>query len=39
MFYSGDKLHTNFVQIAILTNHQNGRDSHLRQIRIYAPRP
>jgi anaphase-promoting complex subunit 10 len=26
------------VQIAILTNHQNGRDTHLRQVKIYGPR-
>ena len=34
-----EKLRTNFIQIAIITNHQNGRDSHIRQIRIYGPRP
>jgi anaphase-promoting complex subunit 10 len=27
-----------FVQIAVLTNHQNGRDTHVRQVRIYGPR-
>lgn len=27
-----------FVQIAILANHQNGRDTHVRQIKIFAPR-
>lgn len=25
------------VQIAILGNHQNGRDTHLRQVKIYSP--
>jgi len=35
----GGTLRTNFIQLAILTNHQNGRDSHIRQIRIYGPRP
>lgn len=25
------------LQIAIVANHQNGRDTHLRQIRIHAP--
>lgn len=25
------------VQLAILNNHQNGRDSHIRQIKIYSP--
>lgn len=28
---------TFMVQVAILQNHQNGRDTHLRQIRIEAP--
>ena len=27
-----------FVQLAILTNHQNGRDTHIRQVRIFGPR-
>ena len=26
------------LQIAILSNHQNGRDSHVRQIRILGPK-
>jgi anaphase-promoting complex subunit 10 len=25
------------VQIAILTNHQNGKDTHLRGVKIFAP--
>eukprot|EP00123_Amoebidium_parasiticum_P002607 comp13868_c0_seq1/m.9628 comp13868_c0_seq1/g.9628 ORF comp13868_c0_seq1/g.9628 comp13868_c0_seq1/m.9628 type:complete len:190 (-) comp13868_c0_seq1:103-672(-) len=25
------------VQIAILANHQNGRDTHIRQVKIYGP--
>lgn len=33
----GKPLKTNFIQICILTNHQNGRDSHIRQIEIYGP--
>ena len=33
-----DFIRTFIVQISILTNHQNGRDSHLRQVRIYGPR-
>jgi len=28
----------NFLQLAVLANHQNGRDTHIRQIRIYGPR-
>jgi len=27
------------VQIAVLANHENGRDSHIRQIKVYGPRP
>lgn len=25
------------VQIAVLSNHQNGRDTHIRQIKIHSP--
>jgi len=25
------------IQIAVLNNHQNGRDTHLRQVKIYSP--
>mmetsp|Transcript_40778 Transcript_40778/g.86951 ORF Transcript_40778/g.86951 Transcript_40778/m.86951 type:complete len:184 (-) Transcript_40778:289-840(-) len=31
-------LRTHFVQVAILANHQNGRDTHIRQIKIFTPR-
>ena len=31
-------LRTHFIQVAILANHQNGRDTHIRQIKIYTPR-
>lgn len=31
-------MRTHFIQIAILANHQNGRDTHIRQIKIYTPR-
>ena len=27
-----------FIQIAVLANHQNGRDTHVRQIKIFGPR-
>lgn len=30
-------LRTFMVQIAVLSNHQNGRDTHMRQIKIFAP--
>ena len=25
------------VQLAVVSNHQNGRDTHIRQVRVYAP--
>ena len=31
-------LHTFFLQLAVLANHQNGRDTHVRQVRLYGPR-
>ncbi|KAG5194092.1 hypothetical protein JEQ12_020453 [Ovis aries] len=30
-------IRTFMIQIAILANHQNGRDLHMRQIKIYTP--
>lgn len=35
---SGECMKALLLQIAILTNHQNGRDTHVRQIRLYGPR-
>lgn len=35
---SGDCMKALLLQIAVLTNHQNGRDTHVRQIRLYGPR-
>lgn len=26
------------LQIAVLSNHQNGRDTHLRQVKVFGPR-
>ena len=26
------------MQLAVLSNHQNGRDTHIRQVRIFGPR-
>lgn len=34
----GTPLKAFLVQVAVLLNHQNGRDTHLRQIRIFGPR-
>lgn len=31
-------LRTFFLQIAVMAMHQNGRDTHIRQVKIYAPR-
>jgi hypothetical protein len=31
--------YTFMLQIAVLSNHLNGRDIHVRQIKIYGPRP
>ena len=25
------------LQIAVLSNHQNGRDTHIRQIKVFGP--
>lgn len=30
-------VYTNLVQLAVTQNHQNGRDTHLRQVAIYGP--
>jgi len=30
---------TRFIQVAIIGNHQNGRDTHLRQLKVFGPRP
>lgn len=34
---AGHPVRTFFVQIAVLSNHQNGRDTHLRQIKVHSP--
>lgn len=35
----GEPLKTSLLQLAIVANHQNGRDTHLRQVRVYSPQP
>lgn len=30
-------LKTYMLQIAVITNHQNGRDTHMRQIKVHSP--
>lgn len=32
-------IHTFMLQIAVLSNHLNGRDTHVRQIKVFGPRP
>ena len=30
-------IRTFMIQVAVLSNHQNGRDTHMRQIKIHSP--
>lgn len=32
-------VNTFMLQIAVLSNHLNGRDTHVRQLKVYGPRP
>ncbi|XP_063690189.1 anaphase-promoting complex subunit 10-like [Bolinopsis microptera] len=32
-----DSVRAFMLQVAILSNHQNGRDTHLRQVKVYTP--
>eukprot|EP01112_Ceratiomyxa_fruticulosa_P002669 TRINITY_DN1281_c0_g1_i1.p1 TRINITY_DN1281_c0_g1~~TRINITY_DN1281_c0_g1_i1.p1 ORF type:complete len:194 (-),score=29.88 TRINITY_DN1281_c0_g1_i1:221-802(-) len=34
---NGSELSTHFLQLSILSNHQSGRDTHIRQIRVFGP--
>ena len=34
-----DRLAAHLVQVAVISNHQNGRDTHVRSVRVFAPRP
>ena len=34
----GESLRAYFLQLAVLSNHQNGRDTHVRQVKIFGPR-
>lgn len=31
-------LRAHFIQISIISMHQNGRDTHVRQVKVYGPR-
>lgn len=30
-------IRTFMLQIAVISNHQNGRDTHMRQIKVHSP--
>ncbi|TNN75948.1 Anaphase-promoting complex subunit 10 [Liparis tanakae] len=34
---NNEPVSTFMIQIAVLANHQNGRDTHMRQIKVYTP--
>jgi anaphase-promoting complex subunit 10 len=34
----GAGLRAYLVQLVVLTNHQNGRDTHVRQVKVFGPR-
>ncbi|KAJ3070759.1 Anaphase-promoting complex subunit 10 [Podochytrium sp. JEL0797] len=34
---TGHPLHVHLIQIVVLMNHQNGKDTHMRQIQLFAP--
>ncbi|KAH6946001.1 hypothetical protein HPB50_011021 [Hyalomma asiaticum] len=36
---AGNPVRTFLVETAVLSNHQNGRDTHLRQIKVHSPVP
>ena len=31
-------LRTHFLQVVVLMMHQNGRDTHIRQVKVFGPR-
>jgi anaphase-promoting complex subunit 10 len=31
-------IHTHLIQITVLTMHQNGRDTHVRQVKLFGPK-
>jgi anaphase-promoting complex subunit 10 len=35
---AGGVLRAHFLQIEVLAMHQNGRDTHIRQVKVYGPR-
>lgn len=35
---TNEPLRAFYVQLAVLANHQNGRDTHIRQVKVFGPR-
>lgn len=35
---ASEPLKAYLLQLAVLSNHQNGRDTHIRQVKVYGPR-
>ncbi|GAA5977668.1 hypothetical protein JCM5350_002315 [Sporobolomyces pararoseus] len=35
----GQPIRAHLIQIAIISNHMNGKDTHVRGVRVYAPKP
>ena len=31
-------LRAHFIQVCVVSMHQNGRDTHIRQVKVYGPR-
>ena len=31
-------IRTHFLQVVVLSMHQNGRDTHIRQVKVFGPR-
>ena len=38
VFSCSEPLKAYFVQLAVISNHQNGRDTHIRQVKVFGPR-
>ncbi|KAK4056566.1 hypothetical protein OIO90_002414 [Microbotryomycetes sp. JL221] len=36
---NSDPLRAHLLQIAIISNHMNGKDTHVRGVRVFAPKP
>eukprot|EP00041_Stephanoeca_diplocostata_P024546 m.625229 g.625229 ORF g.625229 m.625229 type:complete len:181 (+) comp22547_c0_seq8:301-843(+) len=34
---NGNPIRTNMLQVAVISNHQNGRDTHLRMMEVFTP--